>query len=706
MIEITINNKKYKYEKIITVLQACEQANVTIPRFCYHEKLSVAGSCRMCLVEIEKSPKPVASCAMPISNGMSIYTDTPLVKKAQESVLELLLINHPLDCPLCDQGGECDLQDITLNFGSDRSRFFEIKRAVEDKNCGPIIKTIMTRCIHCTRCVRFLSELTGGETLGSIGRGEVMEIGTYLNKYIKTELSGNLVDICPVGALTSKPYAFIARNWELKKFESIDFSDALGSNILIQTRNNSFVKNYNKEVTNNILNSEHILRILPKQNENINEVWISDKTRYSFDGINILRLKNILYKNIIKKNHDNLNWNIFIQKFLNDIEFELNNKKILVGNVGTILSVEELFFFSQFLKNYGYNNFLINDYLYNINTDLPTFYQFNSLIKNIEESDLILLIGINPRLESSMLNLKIRKHFFNKNVSVNLIGSYVDLTYPYNHLGNSLKTLLNIVEGKNNFCKVLRKSKNPLIIIGSEFGLRLDAGIIQNLIRNLSKKSYLLFKNKFNLNFVHSNISQSNYCELGLNSNSKSLIYKTNIKNDNIIFYNNNVNNLNYNNSFCSMNTHRIENDNLTKYLLPINSFFERNSINVNVEGLTQKGFKIKTNNNLSRNSEDILRSLICLKNNKNTNFNSIKNNFTMKWLFIEAPFLKNLNTYRKKFYLNFLNIKEHSNKVFLSNFKPIINNFYMTDNISKNSTIMAKSTLFLNNKTNFVKLN
>jgi NADH-quinone oxidoreductase subunit G len=212
MIEIVINNKTYKFEKNITVLQACEQAQIIIPRFCYHEKLSIAGSCRMCLVEIEKSPKPVASCAMPISNGMVIFTNTPLVKKAQESVLELLLINHPLDCPICDQGGECDLQDITLNFGTDRNRFFELKRGVEDKFCGPIVKTIMTRCIHCTRCVRFLSELAGLEVFGSIGRGESMEIGTYLNKFLKTELSGNLVDICPVGALTSKPYAFLGRN--------------------------------------------------------------------------------------------------------------------------------------------------------------------------------------------------------------------------------------------------------------------------------------------------------------------------------------------------------------------------------------------------------------------------------------------------------------------------------------------------------------
>jgi len=212
MLEIIINNKKYMFEKNITVLQACEQAGVTIPRFCYHEKLSVAGNCRMCLVEIEKSPKPVASCAMPISNGMAIFTETPLVKKAREAVLEFLLINHPLDCPICDQGGECDLQDLTLNYGSDRGRFFELKHGVEDKECGPLIKTIMTRCIHCTRCVRFLSEVAGLEVFGALGRGELMEIGTYLNKYLKTEISGNLIDLCPVGALTSKPYAFLARN--------------------------------------------------------------------------------------------------------------------------------------------------------------------------------------------------------------------------------------------------------------------------------------------------------------------------------------------------------------------------------------------------------------------------------------------------------------------------------------------------------------
>ena len=257
------NNIKIYVEKNLTVLQACEQAEIYIPRFCYHEKLTIAGNCRMCLIEIEKSPKPVAACATPLTAGMCIFTESPLVKKAREAVLEFLLLNHPLDCPICDQGGECDLQDLTLNFSSDRSRFFEIKRKVEDKDCGPFVKTIMTRCIQCTRCIRFLTELGGVESLGALGRGEIMEIGTYLNKYLKTEISGNLVDLCPVGALTSKPYAFIARQWELKKVESIDFLDSFGSNIIIYTKTH-FDKKLKKSY-------EQILRILPKNTIALNE---------------------------------------------------------------------------------------------------------------------------------------------------------------------------------------------------------------------------------------------------------------------------------------------------------------------------------------------------------------------------------------------------------------------------------------------------
>jgi len=265
---VSINDIKIKVPSNITILQACEYINVYIPRFCYHEKLSIAGNCRMCLVEIENSPKPVVSCSFPIINNMKIYTNTPLVKKARENILEFLLLNHPLDCPICDQGGECDLQDQTVLYGNDNSRFYEYKKSVEDKNCGPVIKTIMTRCIHCTRCVRFVQEFTNLKNLGTINRGFNTEISTYINSLIDSEISGNLVDICPVGALTSKFYTFKARNWELNSINAVDFIDGVGSNINVQLKGNK------------------ILRILPINNKNINENWISDKTRFFFDGLN------------------------------------------------------------------------------------------------------------------------------------------------------------------------------------------------------------------------------------------------------------------------------------------------------------------------------------------------------------------------------------------------------------------------------------
>jgi NADH dehydrogenase/NADH:ubiquinone oxidoreductase subunit G len=305
LIPVTINNKIYQVRANASILQVCEEASIDVPRFCYHEKLSVAGNCRMCLVEVEKSPKPVVSCAMPVSKNMVIYTDTPLVKKTREAVLEFLLINHPLDCPICDQGGECDLQDETLQYGSDRGRFFEFKRSVEDKECGPIVKTIMTRCIHCTRCVRFSAEIAGQEVLGSFNRGQETEIGTYIQSFIKTELSGNLVDLCPVGALTSKPYAFAARNWELQKVDSIDFFDGTCADIIVHTRKATSPQYQNNKL--NYITNDEIMRILPRTNGLYQDNWISDKSRYAFDGLKKQRLRNISC--VSKQNK--LNWFIF-----------------------------------------------------------------------------------------------------------------------------------------------------------------------------------------------------------------------------------------------------------------------------------------------------------------------------------------------------------------------------------------------------------
>ena len=707
MIEIFINNKKYTFENNLTILQACEQANIEIPRFCYHDKLSVAGNCRMCLVEIEKAPKPIASCAMPISNNMRVYTDTPLVKKAREAVLEFLLINHPLDCPICDQGGECDLQDITLNFGSDRTRFFEYKRGVEDKECGPIIKTIMTRCIHCTRCVRFMAEIAGVESLGTICRGENTEIGTYVDKFIKSELSGNLVDLCPVGALTSKPYAFSARTWELKKFESIDFTDSLCSNIVVYTRNNMPNKFY--KFKNSFENKDEIMRILPKLNDDINENWISDKTRYSFDGYNYQRLKkiNIFNKNINK--YVKYNWIQFLVQIYKKFNFIQNKniKKNILGNIGSISNIESLFFFNKFLKTLGSSDIQINNKLSNFNIDAPCFYQFNSTLKAVEKSDLILLIGCNPRYEASMLNLKIRKQFTRFNIPIGLIGNPVDLTYPVEHLGSSTKTLIELSEGKNKFCQKIRKSTNPLIIVGSEFLSRKDHKALLNLLGFLGKKTFINLKNYNGLNFVHSNLSQINACELGIQPGPRSFLHLLNNKLSNkksidfSFFMNLDKldNNLNFKESEkFLLNTHRVEG--LFDNLIPINGHFERNSLLFNTEGRLQKAYKTTSSYKYGRNSEDFLKTIIKLNEgniDSFTNSNLIKN----------IPFIKNQNKIREKFHFNFLDLlynKNNKNKIYLSNFKPIINNFYMNNIIEHNSKVMAECSIFLNNKTNFIK--
>jgi len=386
MPKITINGKEIEFEKGMTVLQACELADVEIPRFCYHEKLSIAGNCRMCLVELEKSPKPIASCAMPAAEGMNIKTNTTFVEKARKGVMEFLLANHPLDCPVCDQGGECDLQDQSLYYGVDKSRFVENKRDVKEKYMGPLIKTQMTRCIHCTRCVRFATEVAGVPEIGAIGRGENMEITTYLEKSMESELSANVIDLCPVGALTSKPYAFEARPWELKKTESVDVMDAVGSNIRVDT--------YNWEVK----------RILPRLNNEINEEWISDKTRYSCDGL----LKQRLDVPYIKKNNklQKSTWDEAINLLVDKIHSVQPNE--IAGHIGDMINMENALSFKKFFKTLKSENLEFREKNFYINQDEKMNYIFNSSIAGIEDEDLILLVGTNPRHEASILNDRIR----------------------------------------------------------------------------------------------------------------------------------------------------------------------------------------------------------------------------------------------------------------------------------------------------------
>ena len=489
MPKITINGKEIEFEKGMTVLQACELANVEIPRFCYHEKLSIAGNCRMCLVEMEKSPKPIASCAMPAAEGMNIKTNTSLVEKARKGVMEFLLANHPLDCPVCDQGGECDLQDQSLYYGVDKSRFVENKRDVKEKYMGPLIKTQMTRCIHCTRCVRFATEVAGVPEIGAIGRGENMQITTYLEKSMESELSANVIDLCPVGALTSKPYAFEARPWELKKTESVDVMDAVGSNIRVDT--------YNWEVK----------RILPRLNNDINEEWISDKTRYSCDGL----LKQRLDVPYIKKENklQKSNWDEALDLLIKKIKEVQPNE--IAGHIGDMINMENALGFKKLFNLIKSNNLEFREKKFYINSSEKINYIFNSSINGIEQSDLILLIGTNPRHEASMLNARIRKAFVQKKVPIFSIGDPGDLTYDYKIISDKTDEIKKIINNESELSNKILSAKNPIIIIG-ESVLELESGkYIFEEIKNL-----LIQNNKISQEWNPLNILIQNASTVGL----------------------------------------------------------------------------------------------------------------------------------------------------------------------------------------------
>ena len=495
MLKLKVNEIDIEVEEGLTVLQACEKAGVEIPRFCYHEKLSIAGNCRMCLVELEKSPKPVASCAMPASEGMNIKTNTEFVEKARKGVMEFLLANHPLDCPVCDQGGECDLQDQSMFYGVDKSRYKENKRAVSEKNMGPLIKTQMTRCIHCTRCVRFATEVAGVTEIGAIGRGEDMEITTYLEQSMQSELSANVVDLCPVGALTSKPYVFEARPWELKKTESIDVMDAIGSNIRVDT--------YGWEVK----------RILPRINEDINEEWISDKTRYACDGLLNQRLDTpyIKYNGKFEKASWNEVFNIIKSKFKNA------DKDKICGMSGDLVNMETLYIFKEFFnKTLGSHNVESrSDHTY-LNSKKRENYLFNSTINGIEEADFILLIGSNPRYEATILNARIRKAYLQNKTKIISLNDVGDLTYPYESLDGDIENIKKITEDNHEVSSLIKEAKKPLIIFGQSSLKTKSAKYIFESVKSFLKKNNKMSDEWNSLNTISENASTVGSFDLGL----------------------------------------------------------------------------------------------------------------------------------------------------------------------------------------------
>lgn len=496
---VTINGKETSIPEGLTIIQACEIADVEIPRFCYHERLAIAGNCRMCLVEVEGGPpKPVASCAMPANDGMKIRTDSPMVKKAREGVMEFLLANHPLDCPICDQGGECDLQDQAYQYGSGKSEFKEHKRAVTNKDLGPLVKTHMTRCIHCTRCVRFTEDVAGTTEMGAVSRGENMEITTYLEKNLKSELSGNIIDLCPVGALTSKPYAFKARSWELKKTETIDVMDAVGSNIRIDSR------------------GVEIMRILPRLNEDINEEWISDKTRFCYDGLKYQRLD----KPYVKKQGklQEANFDEALEVVAAKIKTLQNNE--IAALTGQLSAVEDIFALKKLLESLEVTNFDCRLKGENINSKDRASYLFNTEIANIEQADACLIIGSNVRKDAPILNARIRKRFLSKELQVATIGCDHDLTYDSLNLGDDVTAIKDIYDGKSDFSKILKNAKKPMLILGHDAICAKDGELILNYAKKIAEKFNLVQEDFNGFNFLAKSTGLINALEVDFVGNS------------------------------------------------------------------------------------------------------------------------------------------------------------------------------------------
>jgi NADH-quinone oxidoreductase subunit G len=494
MPKATVDGIEVEFENGMTVMQVCELAGKEIPRFCYHERLSVAGNCRMCLVEVEGGPpKPAASCAIPCAPDMVVHTDTPMVKKAREGVMEFLLINHPLDCPICDQGGECDLQDQAMAFGVDGSRFDENKRAVVNKDLGPLIRTIMTRCIHCTRCVRFTTEVAGVNDMGLIGRGESAEITSYLDRAVNSELSGNVIDLCPVGALTSKPYMFKARPWELKKTESIDVMDAVGSNIRVDTR------------------GREVMRILPRLNEDVNEEWISDKTRYIWDGLRSQRLD----KPYVRKDGklEPASWDEALTAVADKLK-QLEGSKV-AAIAGDMVCSESMYALKGLMDGLGSPNLDCRQDGAKLSGERGS-YLFNSTIAGIDEADAVLLVGTNPRWEAAIINARLRKAWANNNARIANIGEVLDLTYTVEQLGSGPKTLEAIVDGSHEFANVLRDAKRPMIILGQGALNRPDGAAILSLAARLAGNTQMVSQEWNGFNVLHTAASRVAGLDLGL----------------------------------------------------------------------------------------------------------------------------------------------------------------------------------------------
>ena len=675
-VKIKIDSKEYEVPAGITLIQACDLVGVEIPRFCYHDRLSVAGNCRMCLVELSVGPrKPQASCATQVMEGLEVKTDSDMVKNARNGAMEFLLANHPLDCPICDQGGECDLQDQAMFYGAGESRFEEDKRAVSSKDLGPLIKTHMTRCIHCTRCVRFVTEVAGVPELGAVNRGESTEITTYVEKSLSSELSGNIIDLCPVGALTSKPYAFKARPWELTKTESIDVHDAVGSNIRVDSR------------------AGEVVRILPRLNESINEEWISDKTRFSYDGLALQRLD----RPYIKKGGKFVA--VSYLEALNLITDKVLEIKETAGQIGSLAGdladVESIYILKELMQNLGSNNYDARPKNSVMNNSNRSEYLFNTTIESIEEADLCLLIGVNPRIEAAILNSRIRKqHVNNKDFIIANIGVEHDLTYPYEQLGDSPAIIAELISGENNFAQKLKAAKKPMIIVGESAYIRDDAEAVIGEINNLVEKFSINKEGWQGFNVLNNAAARVGALDVGFipaenGMDTKSMFEAVKNKKLNLMFL------LGYDhadvkdlkNSFnIYIGTHGDAGVSVADVILPAACYTEKNALYVNLEGRVQQAVQAIRPIGDAKIDWEIINDL-----KKMLKFESYKD-------------LRNL---RDNIYKKFPHLAKHdeitileaekspskpsNKKIADAPFESYLDNFYMTNAITRNSVTLTK---------------
>jgi NADH dehydrogenase (ubiquinone) Fe-S protein 1 len=660
MVDLFIDDIPVSVPRNTTILQACDSVGIDVPRFCFHERLLIAGNCRMCLVEVSQFPnKPIASCTFPVGKDMKVYTRTSLVKKAQESVLEFLLLNHPLDCPICDQGGECDLQDQAMLFGSDSGRFYEYKRGVEDKNCGPLVKTIMTRCIHCTRCVRFATEIAGISDLGTTGRGRKTEIGTYVQKLIRSELSGNIIDLCPVGALTSKPYAFTARSWELKSTESIDVFDSIGSNIIINTKGNE------------------VMRVLPKFNETLNEEWISDKIRFSYDGLKKQRLSSPFIKNLEGSSLEKTTWSNILPTLISKVKSNNCSPAIVSGD---LTDLETLVASKKFLNLIGSDSIfsLTGNPIPNTNLDFSENYTLNTDLPNLEKHDLCVLINVNPRLEAPLLNSRLRKVAISNEMGVAYLGEKLDLTFKATNLGFSKKSLISLLEGRHPFCSKIMNYNNPIFIFGNNSST-LD---LSNISSTLNSNLKIGVGTCPRFHFLNKTASSVGTLDLGI----KKLSVKSLKKSGLVFLLNTNGFDFSTIKKDCCVvyiGSHGTVDASNSDIILPGLAFTEKKASFLNMSGELQNTYKALFGPGESREDWKIFGALIC----------SLGYDLPFETTKGLQQFLSDLSIFDNTRQMGSFKHCFKTTVIQSSNslFNKGLDNFYLSNIISENSRVMAE---------------